>query len=100
MIWILFLLAHAPARAEAPHFPAEMHQKYEDVSVALRQGYAEAQKKLRQSQKNSDLAHSITDGIAKLWAGAKAKGCRALVYFDHQLHEHVLGNEHESSKAQ
>jgi len=102
MIWILlFIFAQGPsARAESPHLPVEMQQKVDDMSAALHQGYLEAQKKLHQSEKDSSVVHSIADGVMHLWTGAKAKGRRALVYLDHQLHEHVLGPEEEALKAQ
>jgi hypothetical protein len=93
MIWILLFLSGEPALADSPHLPPEMQQKVDDMGVALRQSYEEAQKKLTNAEKRSDLVHSVTSGIAKLWVGVKAKGIHALVYLDHQLHEHVIGPE-------
>lgn len=93
MFWILLLLSTCPARADAPHVPPEMKQKYEDVSAALRASYEQAQRKVKHADESSDLVHAALENLRHLWKGAKAKGRGALVYLDHQFHAHVLGPE-------
>ena len=97
MIWIALLLSQSPARAEAPHIPAEMQQKVEDISAALRESYREAQTKMRSAKTGQGVAPAVLEELGKIWAGAKAKGHSAIIYLDHQLHEHVIGVEQAPS---
>ena len=76
-----------------------MQQKYEDISSALRESYRNAQTRLHKSESENDVVHAVVGELGKLWIGVKAGGRSAVIYLDHQLHEHVIGTVEQAPDA-
>jgi hypothetical protein len=70
-----------------------MTQKVNEVSTAVADGYRQARLKMHAAERDSSLVRSVAETAAHLWARVKAKGLGAIVYLDHELHEHVIGPE-------
>jgi hypothetical protein len=95
MFPLLMILAGLPALADSLHLPAEMRQKVDATSSAIADGMRTAHQKVHKVGAESDLAQAVITDLGKIWAGVKNNSHRALVYLDHELHEHVLGQEEQ-----
>ena len=95
MFWLLITLMHSPlaAEAQAPHLPPEMSQKYDEAKSAVAEGYRQVRLKAQKAERNSSLVDAIAKDLGKIWASVKARGRRALLALDRQLHERLLGPE-------
>lgn len=91
MFLLLITLAGSPAFAESLHLPPEMRQTVDAAGSAIADGMRNAHQKVHQAGQESDVAKAVLTDLGKLWAGVKTKSRHALVYLDHELHEHVLG---------
>jgi hypothetical protein len=98
MLLLLALLNQSPAQAESFHLPPEMSQKVDEASSAAAEGMRTAKRKLNKAEQESDLLSSLAKDAGKIWSGVKRKSRSALVYLDHELHEHVLGPDSGDAK--
>jgi len=95
MFLLMIALASSPAFADSLHLPPEMRQQVDAADSAITEGMRSAHHKVRQAGQESDLAKAVLTDLGKLWAGLKSRSRSALVYLDHELHQHVLGPDSE-----
>ncbi len=93
MMMLFLLLFASPSHAESPPLPPEMRQKVDEAAEAVAEGYKQAQLRLAKSERSSGLVHGAAEDLRHIWAIVKNKSRHALIYLDHQLHAHVIGEE-------
>jgi hypothetical protein len=91
MFLLLIALMSPAAQADSIHLPTEMREKVDAASEAISDGVRAAKHSVNHASEHSDLTKAVLVDIGKLWTGMKSQSHHALVYLDHQLHEHVLG---------
>jgi hypothetical protein len=91
MFLLLIALMSPVAQADSIHLPAEMREKVDAASEAISDGVRAAKHSVNHASEHSDLTRAILSDLGKLWSGMKTQSRHAVVYLDHQLHEHVIG---------
>ncbi|MGZ3653491.1 MAG: hypothetical protein ACXWR1_13450 [Bdellovibrionota bacterium] len=111
MFWILLLTFIGSPSARADSYiqvPAAVKEKWAEASQAVGEGYDSAKQRVDQvgrsevgtelrararAARSSSLGQAVVAAAQRLWAGVKHKGLSAVIYLDHQVHEHLLESE-------